>query len=40
MSYAHDVAKLRYGRVNDGTLRFSRRGTPRASEPSQIVLQN
>jgi len=34
MSYAHDVAKLRYGRVNDGTLRFSRRGTPRASEPS------
>src|SRR6185437_12650918 len=32
MSYAHDVAKLRYGRVNDGTLRFSRRGTPRAAE--------
>ena len=40
MSYAHDVAKLRYGRVNDGTLRFSRRGTPRAAEPSQIVLHN
>ncbi len=25
MSYAHDVLKLRYGRVDDGTMRFSRR---------------
>jgi cation diffusion facilitator CzcD-associated flavoprotein CzcO len=25
MSYAHDVVKLRYGRINDGTLRFFRR---------------
>jgi monooxygenase len=40
MSYVHDVVKLRYGRVNDGTLRFSRRPTPRASERSQIVLHN
>jgi hypothetical protein len=38
MSYAHDVVNLRYGRINDGTLRFTRHATPRASEPSQIVL--
>jgi len=25
MSYAHDVLKLRYGRIHDGALRFSRR---------------
>jgi monooxygenase len=25
MSYAHDVAKLRYGRIDDGAMRFSRR---------------
>jgi hypothetical protein len=23
MSYAHDVLKLRYGKINDGALRFS-----------------
>jgi len=23
MSYAQDVAKLRYGRINDGTMRFA-----------------
>jgi cation diffusion facilitator CzcD-associated flavoprotein CzcO len=27
MSYAHDVVKLRHGRIDDGALRFSRRGT-------------
>jgi monooxygenase len=25
MSYAHDLLKLRYGRIDDGTMRFSRR---------------
>ena len=25
MSYAHDVVKLRHGRIDDGALRFSRR---------------
>jgi hypothetical protein len=25
MSYAHDVLKLRYGRINDGAMRFSGR---------------
>ena len=25
MSYAHDLLTLRYGRINDGVLRFSRR---------------
>jgi len=24
MSYAHDLVKLRYGAIEDGTLRFSR----------------
>jgi cation diffusion facilitator CzcD-associated flavoprotein CzcO len=34
MSYAHDVVKLRYGRIDDGTLRFSRRSAGRpASVP-------
>jgi hypothetical protein len=25
MSYAHDVLALRYGKINDGAMRFSRR---------------
>ena len=28
MSYAHDVVKLRYGRIDDGAMRFSRRPAP------------
>jgi monooxygenase len=36
MSYAHDVLKLRYGRVDDGVLRFSRRPVPeRRTETAQ-----
>ena len=31
MSYAHDVLNLRYGRVDDGAMRFSRR--PAVHEP-------
>ena len=27
MSYAHDVVALRYGKINDGSMRFSRRTT-------------
>lgn len=33
MSYAHDVLSLRYGRIDDGTMRFSRR--PAAYEVAQ-----
>jgi hypothetical protein len=29
MSYAHDLLRLRYGRIDDGALRFSRRSAPR-----------
>ena len=25
MSYAHDVVALRHGKINDGSMRFSRR---------------
>jgi len=32
MSYAHDVVTLRYGKINDGTMRFSRRAP--ATEPA------
>jgi monooxygenase len=35
MSYAHDLLKLRYGRIHDGALRFSRRpvaGPPRRTD--------
>ncbi|MFE7740835.1 flavin-containing monooxygenase [Nocardia sp. NPDC057455] len=28
MSYGHDVLTLRYGRIDDGTIRFTRRGAP------------
>jgi cation diffusion facilitator CzcD-associated flavoprotein CzcO len=28
MSYAHDVVNLRHGKVNDGTMRFTRRAVP------------
>jgi hypothetical protein len=28
MNYAHDVLKLRYGRIEDGVLRFSRQPAP------------
>ncbi|MEU2123621.1 flavin-containing monooxygenase [Nocardia niwae] len=28
MSYAHDVLTLRYGRIDDGTIRFTRGGAP------------
>ncbi|MBF6465927.1 NAD(P)/FAD-dependent oxidoreductase [Nocardia beijingensis] len=28
MSYAHDVLALRYGRIDDGTIRFTRGGAP------------
>ncbi|MDE1672013.1 MULTISPECIES: flavin-containing monooxygenase [Nocardia] len=30
MSYGHDVIALRYGRIDDGTIRFTRRGAPSA----------
>ncbi|WP_345631041.1 flavin-containing monooxygenase [Rugosimonospora acidiphila] len=33
MSYAHDVVNLRYGRVNDGAMCFSRRSTAREAVP-------
>jgi monooxygenase len=33
MSYAHDLIRLRYGRVDDGALRFSRRPAPRRTAP-------
>jgi monooxygenase len=33
MSYAHDVVTLRYGKINDGAMRFSRRTT--ATEPAR-----
>ena len=33
MSYAHDVVKLRYGKINDGAMRFSRRAA--AAEPTR-----
>ncbi len=32
MSYAHDVVRLRYGKIDDGAMRFSRRS--RAAEPA------
>ena len=28
MSYAHDVLTLRYGKINDGAMRFSRSRVP------------
>jgi cation diffusion facilitator CzcD-associated flavoprotein CzcO len=33
MSYLHDVLSLRYGRIDDGTLRFSRRPVPAPAAP-------
>ncbi|HKT00588.1 MAG TPA: NAD(P)/FAD-dependent oxidoreductase [Rugosimonospora sp.] len=33
MSYAHDVVKLRYGRLDDGALRFSRRRVRQEAAP-------
>ncbi|MFB9835977.1 flavin-containing monooxygenase [Actinoallomurus acaciae] len=33
MSYAHDLLKLRYGRIDDGALRFSRRSVTRETVP-------
>ncbi|GLY75142.1 flavin-containing monooxygenase [Actinoallomurus iriomotensis] len=33
MSYAHDLLKLRHGRVDDGTLRFSSRSAARETVP-------
>jgi monooxygenase len=34
MSYAHDVVKLRYGRIDDGAMRFSRRAVPAVPVPA------
>jgi hypothetical protein len=33
MSYAHDVITLRYGKINDGVIRFSR--IPQAQPPAK-----
>ena len=35
MSYAHDVITLRYGKINDGAMRFSR--LPRAQAPPEAA---
>jgi hypothetical protein len=35
MSYAHDVVTLRYGKINDGAMRFSR--LPRAQAPPETA---
>ena len=35
MSYPYDVATLRYGKINDGTMRFSR--LPRAQAPPEAA---
>jgi cation diffusion facilitator CzcD-associated flavoprotein CzcO len=35
MSYAHDVVKLRYGRIDDGALRFARRPAPAARQTGE-----
>jgi cation diffusion facilitator CzcD-associated flavoprotein CzcO len=35
MSYAHDVVALRYGKINDGAMRFSR--LPRAQAPPEAA---
>ncbi len=41
MSYAHDLFTLRYGRINDGVLRFSRAagrpGRPAPAQPAQAA---
>jgi len=34
MSYAHDLVKLRYGRIDDGALRFSRVKQPASTAPA------
>lgn len=38
MSYPHDMRTLRYGRIDDGTLRFSARSAPRAHPGPQRPL--
>jgi hypothetical protein len=38
MSYARDVITLRYGKVNDGTMRFSRRSPAVPQLTSSSVL--
>ncbi len=37
MSYAHDVVNLRYRRIDDGVLRFSRRPAPGQAAPEQAA---
>jgi hypothetical protein len=38
MSYAHDVITLRYGKINDGAMRFSRRrGAPAPPESAGVT---
>jgi cation diffusion facilitator CzcD-associated flavoprotein CzcO len=37
MSYAHDLLKLRYGRIHDGVLRFSRRSVVTTGAPPHRV---
>ncbi|WP_406230846.1 flavin-containing monooxygenase [Nocardia sp. NBC_01009] len=37
MSYGHDVITLRYGRIDDGTIRFARRRAPTDSAASEVV---
>lgn len=36
MSYAHDVVKLRYGRIDDGAMRFSRQAERRTSPTADL----
>jgi monooxygenase len=37
MSYLNDVVMLRHGRINDGVMRFSRRGAPVARADRELV---
>jgi monooxygenase len=37
MSYLNDAVSLRHGRINDGALRFSRRGAEVARKPEELV---
>jgi monooxygenase len=37
MSYLNDVVSLRHGRIDDGVMRFSRRGAPVARADTELV---
>jgi hypothetical protein len=37
MSYVNDLVMLRHGRINDGVMRFSRRGAPVARADRELV---